>query len=102
MELLLEEAEKRGREGNEELARRYVKRAKNISMRLNLKTLGEHRDEFCRKCFAPFVRSSDFRVRLRHGRKILTCLRCGAVFRRNYGRKRQRADRRTGRNVKER
>ena len=87
IEILLREAKARAVNVSDDLPVKYVRRARKISMKLNLKTLGRHRDEFCKRCLAPFVTSSTFRVRYRNGKKVLTCHRCGAVFRRPYGKR---------------
>ena len=87
IEILLREAKARAIDKDDHLPKRYVMRAKKIAMKLNLKSLGKHRDEFCKRCLAPFVTSSAFRVRFRNGKKVLTCQRCGTVFRRPYRRR---------------
>jgi len=84
IEILLREAKARAADIGDDLPVKYVRRAKKISMKLNLKTMGNHRDEFCKRCLVPFVTSSSFRVRFRNGKKVLTCRRCGEVFRRPY------------------
>jgi len=85
VELLVREAKRMAGSGDEELATKYMVRAKKIAMRLNLKTLGKFRGEFCGRCMTPFVRSSVFRVRLHGKKKVSTCLRCGSVHRRPFG-----------------
>ncbi len=94
IEILVREAISRALSGDHIFPIRYMERARKIAMRLNLKTLRDHRDEFCKSCLSPFVDSTHFRVRLRGGRKITTCLRCGAVMRRPYNRERPAARRR--------
>ena len=85
IELLVREAKQKADIGDEELAVKYMVRAKKIAMRLNLKTLGKYRDEFCKICMVPFVSSSIFRTRLHGKKKVITCLRCGIVHRRPFG-----------------
>ncbi|MDP7264704.1 MAG: hypothetical protein QGH39_04000 [Candidatus Thermoplasmatota archaeon] len=82
IDLLVHEAKRRAREGEEALASKYIIRAKKIAMRLNLKTLGKYRGEFCKECMVPFVSASIFRARLHGKKKVITCLRCGNVHRR--------------------
>lgn len=84
IELLFREAVKRAREGDMELAVSYLQRAKRIGMRLNLRTLNRYNGEYCKACMVPFATSSYFRVRLRDGKKVTTCLRCGEVYRMPY------------------
>lgn len=84
IEMLLKEAKVRALAGDDELAIKYVMRAKKIGMRLNLKNMGDHRGEFCKTCMIPFVRASKVRVRLTNGRLVITCLKCGGVHRKPY------------------
>ena len=37
----------------------------------------------CRKCETPFIHGSNVRTRIKHGRKIVTCLSCSNI--RRYG-----------------
>lgn len=81
IEMLMEEAGRSVLAADDELALRYMVRARKIGMRLNLKTMGKYRGEFCRNCLMPFVSASKFRVRMHGGRVVITCLNCGAIYR---------------------
>jgi len=37
----------------------------------------------CRKCSKPFIHGINVRIRIKHGRKIVTCLSCNNI--RRYG-----------------
>ena len=50
-------------------------------------------DRVCRKCWAPHVDSSTFRVRIKAGQRIKTCLKCGSIRRFGGGPKHHRIQR---------
>lgn len=52
------------------------------------------RELVCRACWAQHVTSSHFRVRIKHGQRIKTCLKCGTVRRFGGGPKHHRILRR--------
>jgi RNase P subunit RPR2 len=47
--------------------------------RLSLTQTG--RERVCRKCWAPHTQAAQFRVRIRGGMRVRTCLKCGSVRR---------------------
>lgn len=51
-------------------------------------------DLVCRKCWSPHVQSSSFRVRIKHGQRIKTCLKCGSIRRFGGGPKHHRVKQR--------
>ena len=51
------------------------------SRRHRLPIPSEGKETVCRKCWAHHVHSSRFRVRIKHGQRIKTCLKCGSVRR---------------------
>ena len=67
-----------------------------------IKTSRRHRlslprpvNEFvCRKCWSAHVQSSTFRVRIKDGQRIKTCLKCGSVRRFGGGPKHHKSQRR--------
>lgn len=67
-----------------ERARRYVELARRIGMRYNVRIPASFRRSFCRACLAYLVPSRSARVRLDHGRIVVTCRACGAIQRRPY------------------
>lgn len=71
--LLFDEARKRS--GDEELAKRYVRLARRIGMRYNVR-IAAYKRLFCRKCNRFFA---DDRRRLKKGRLRIACKSCGHV-----------------------
>ncbi len=63
-----------------ELARRYVELAKKIAMRYRVRIERKLKLLYCKKCLYPY-KDGRFRVRIRKGRTIITCLNCGYVRR---------------------
>jgi ribonuclease P protein subunit RPR2 len=84
MQILLMQAE-REFEGHPERAKRYVRLAKKIGMRYNVRLKGV-KSKFCSKCFAPLKPGVNCRVRARKDKQsvVVTCLACGSVSRHPY------------------
>ncbi len=59
-----------------ELARRYVELAKKIAMRYRVRIPRELKATYCKKCLYPY-KAGRFRVRVKKGRVVITCLNCG-------------------------
>jgi RNase P subunit RPR2 len=70
-------AEKEAANHQRELADRYVRLARRIGMRYNLRFLPEYRELYCQGCSAYWVEGSTVRTRLTGGRRTRTCLVCG-------------------------
>ncbi len=68
-----------------ELAKRYMKLAKKIGMRYNVR-LGVLKRRFCRHCFSFFT-SENSRRRMKDGVMSVTCLSCGKITRYPYKKK---------------
>ena len=51
-------------------------------------------DKVCRKCWSAHVQSTTFRVRIKDGQRIKTCLKCGSIRRFGGGPKYHRVHRR--------
>jgi ribonuclease P protein subunit RPR2 len=64
-----------------ELAHRYVRLARRIGMRYNVRLPVEYRELYCRACSSFWAEGVTVRTRLRQGRRVRTCLLCGAVRR---------------------
>ncbi|MEW6593018.1 MAG: ribonuclease P [Candidatus Hadarchaeota archaeon] len=64
-----------------ELSDRYVKLAWNIKTKYNLRLPAHLKRKFCRKCLAFWKPGASCRVRVRAGRVVITCLKCGRVVR---------------------
>jgi ribonuclease P protein subunit RPR2 len=70
-------AESEATTGHPELADRYVRLARRIGMRYNVRLLAEYREVYCRECSSFWVEGRTVRTRLRSGHRVRTCLRCG-------------------------
>ncbi|MCQ2085976.1 MAG: RNAase P [archaeon] len=70
------------RNGNNELAKRYICLMKRISQRINVPIPKEF--IFCKKCNIPLIIGSNCRVRLNANRVKITCLGCGNIKRLSY------------------
>ena len=63
-----------------ELAQRYVKIARRIAMRTQLKLPKEYRRLICRKCKSFILPGVNCRIRIQQKREphmVVTCLNCG-------------------------
>lgn len=63
------------------LADRYVALAREIAMRRRLRMPKKYRRAFCPVCHAYFVPGENIRIRIQHGKVIVTCKVCGAITR---------------------
>ncbi len=70
-------AERESGSGTGRLADRYVRLARKIGTRYNVRLLPEYREVFCRACATYWVEGRTVRTRLRGGRRVRTCLHCG-------------------------
>ncbi len=66
-----------------DLARRYMKLAKRIAMRYNVR-LGKLRMRFCKHCYSFFLPGKTCSVRLEKGKINIKCLSCNKVIRYPY------------------
>jgi ribonuclease P protein subunit RPR2 len=78
---LLALAEEESRKGPGALPDRYVRLARRIGTRYNVRVPKGYRELYCRSCSAYWVEGRTVRTRLRSGLRTRTCLRCGAIFR---------------------
>lgn len=74
-------AAQEGLHGDPRVADRCVRLARKIGMRYNVRLLREYHDLYCRGCSAFWIEGRSVRTRLRSGRRVQTCLRCGRVRR---------------------
>ncbi len=70
-------AEREAGTGHPELADRYVRLARRIGMRYNVRLPPEYSELFCRRCLTFWIEGRNVRTRLRAGRRVRTCLSCG-------------------------
>lgn len=83
IERLQELAREAVREGNEERARRYVRRARRIAERNRLRLPREFVRSTCDRCDSYLVPGANARVRLQDGHVVVTC-DCGEHHRYPY------------------
>ena len=83
--ILLEESKKALKEGDKELSRNYVKKAKRIGTKYQI-PLGKMKRLFCNECNIYFIPGKTLRVRTKKKdmRTVFTCLECGHVQRYRY------------------
>jgi ribonuclease P protein subunit RPR2 len=74
-------AEAESREDRIALSHRYVRLARRIGMRYNVRFLPEYRELYCRGCSAYWIEGRTVRTRLRSGLRIRVCLVCGRTRR---------------------
>lgn len=55
---------------------RYVRLARKVGMRYNVRLLPEYRELYCRRCSTFWVEGRTVRTRLRRGNRVRTCLNC--------------------------
>lgn len=70
-------AEKEATAQHRELSDRYVRLARKVGMRYNIRLLAEYRELYCRACSSYWVEGVTVRTRLRSGRRTRACLICG-------------------------
>ncbi len=86
IKILYELARKEAKEGHEDLARRYVDHMINLSTKYNVRIPREMKRDFCKKCHTFLVPGKTAQVRLKKGKVVIKCLRCGAYKRYVYKR----------------
>lgn len=82
IDILFKEAENVVRE-RPDLAKRYVKLAKKIGMRYNVR-LGKLKRKFCKYCYSFFLPGLTCSQRLRKGRITIKCFSCNKTIRYPY------------------
>jgi len=82
IDILFKEAEKTAKE-RPDLAKRYVRLAKKIGMRYNIR-LGKLKRRFCKHCFSYFVPGVTCSQRLRKGKVTIKCFSCNKTIRYPY------------------
>jgi ribonuclease P protein subunit RPR2 len=78
---------------NPELSHKWVRMARKIATRYNVRLPRELRRRFCKKCLRLLVPGENCRVRTspRQHAVLVTCLECGNVMRFPYRREKARA-----------
>lgn len=75
VKILLKEASETFDE-NKKLANSYIKKAKKIAMKVNLKIPSNLKRKFCKHCDSFLVPGKNLRVRTKNGRVVYYCLEC--------------------------
>ena len=88
IDILFKKAEGTARE-RPELARRYMKLAKKIGMRYNVR-LGNLKKRFCRHCYSFLLPGINCSKRLRRGKITVKCFSCNKTIRYPYKSKKTR------------
>ena len=79
--LLFTQAQVAAEGGDLVRAGRYVRLARRIGTRYNVRIPRLFRERFCRHCLAYLHEGRTVRTRLHPGRKVRTCLACGTITR---------------------
>ncbi|MCD6383300.1 MAG: RNAase P [Thermoprotei archaeon] len=87
MSYLLKEAREAVREGREDLARSYVKKAIRLGEKMNVRFRRGEKWYLCKKCLLPLVPGVNARVRFYGNTLHITCLTCGSTRRVPLGRR---------------
>ena len=61
---------------NQALANAYVKKARKIAMRVNLRLPLALKRKFCKHCYSYFKPGKSYRVRTKNGKIIYSCFYC--------------------------
>jgi ribonuclease P protein subunit RPR2 len=82
MGILMRLADRMAGSGETELADRYAGLARALGMRYNIRLPPDIKRRLCPSCGSYLVPGRNIRVRLRPGRTVQTCLKCGRIRRR--------------------
>ncbi len=84
IKILFSLAQERALEGDEELARRYVEHMVNLSRKYNVRIPRDMKRMYCKKCYTFLIPGKTAQVRLKKGKVVIKCLRCGTYKRYIY------------------
>ncbi len=84
IKILYELAMKEAMDGEEDLARRYVEHMLNLSTKYNVRIPRYMKRNFCKKCHTFLIPGKTAQVRLKKGKVVIKCLRCGTYRRYVY------------------
>ncbi len=84
IENLYELAREEAIRGDEELAKRYIEHMVKLSRKYNVRIPKEMKRHFCKKCYTFLIPGKTARVRLKKGKVVIKCLRCGSYKRYVY------------------
>jgi len=81
IETLFELSREMALKGEYELSRRYIKLARRISMKYNVRIPKKLKRMFCKKCHVFLCPGVTSKVRVNRGKVTITCLLCGNIKR---------------------
>ncbi len=84
IEILYDLALREARGGDEELSRRYVEHILNLSRKYNVRLPREMKRSICKECHTILIPGRTAQVRLKKGKVVVKCLRCGNYKRYRY------------------
>jgi len=84
IERLFDLADDEAKAGNAELSDRYMVLARKLSTRYNVRIPKGLKRRMCPKCLAYLMIGEAASYRVRRGRVIVHCKRCGTIVRRPY------------------
>lgn len=84
IEILFSLAEKKVLNKEFDLAKRYVKLARKIGMRYNVRLPKEYKRKFCKNCNSYFLSSVNCQVRLKKNKVVILCKNCNSYTRFPY------------------
>ena len=61
---------------NKELSNKYVKLARKLAMKVNLKMPSNLKRKFCKHCYSYLKRGANLRVRTKNSKVVYYCLDC--------------------------
>ncbi len=84
IEILLEEAKKAALEDELERSDRYVELARKIGMKHNLPLESKHKRRICKNCYSYLHPIKTCKVRIKDGKIVTKCFKCGTINRFGY------------------
>jgi len=81
IERLFKLAETEALDNNFDRANRYVKLARKIGMRYNVRCPRKYKRRFCKHCFSYILPDINSRVRIRKGKIVIYCNNCNKYTR---------------------
>ena len=82
--LLMDMASEQALHGKQKRADEYAALARRVSMRYKSPFPANHKRSICKSCGSFLYPGINCRIRLKRGRKIYLCRRCGAIIRIPY------------------
>ena len=84
IKILYDMALREAMEGDEALAKRYVELIFKLSRKYNVRIPREMKRHMCKECHTFLIPGKTAQVRLKKGKVVIKCLRCGEYKRYRY------------------